>query len=210
MTKKKARTIRWRPPSSSSRIVKTSGVNLDGLNLEQLQILQTEIIRQTEVVLENKRQSVLSELNQSGRLQEFKAAAKQFQKEMKLLAHANLQFEITLPILFSMKGELYDELPPTRPPRPSRWLQSDLLSDFIKFTFSAKLAGNAQALGLTKNQYEILDQTVGAYAEDACDDIFELIPQNMRAEIDSFMKRFNAFQAEVKKFGLTGKDLGLE
>lgn len=183
--------------------VKTSGVNLDGLNLEQLQLLQSEIMNQTQVVLENKRQSGLSELKQSGRLQEFKAAAKQFQKEAKLLAKGG-QFEITLPIRFTMKGELYDEL--------SRWLQYEnaQLSDFISFNFSAKLAGNAQALGLTKNQHEILDDTVRVYAEDACDDILELMPQNMRAEIDAFMERFNAFQAEVKKFGLTGEDLGLE
>lgn len=183
--------------------VKASGVNLDGLNLEQLQLLQSEIMNQTQVVLENKRQSGLSELKQSGRLQEFKAAAKQFQKEAKLLAKGG-QFEITLPIRFTMKGELYDEL--------SRWLQYEnaQLSDFISFVFSAKLAGNAQALGLTKNQHEILNDTVSAYAEDACEDIFELMPQNMRAEVDAFMERFNAFQAEVKKFGLTGKDLGLE
>lgn len=183
--------------------VKTSGVNLDGLSLEQLQALQSEIIRKTEAVLEDKRQGGLLELKQAGRLQEFKAAAKEFQKEMKRLAKGG-QFEITLPIRFSMKGELYDEL--------SRWLQYDNpdLSDFISFSFTAKLAGNAQALGLTKNQHEILDQTVGAYVDDACDDIFELIPQNMRAEVDTFMKRFNAFQTEVKKFGLTGKDLGLE
>lgn len=180
-----------------------SGVNLDGLSLEQLQALQSEIIRKTETVLEDKRQSGLAELKQAGRLQEFKAAAKEFQKEMKRLAKGG-QFEIVLPIRFSMEGELYDEL--------SRWLQYDNpdLSDFISFNFTAKLAANAQAMNVTKNQHEILNETVRSYAEDACDDIFELMPATMKAEIDGFMKRFNSFQVEVKKFGLTAKDLGLE
>lgn len=183
--------------------VKTSGVNLDGLSLEQLQALQSEIIRKTETVLEDKRQGGLLELKQAGRLQEFKAAAKEFQKEMKRFAKGG-QFEIVLPIRFSMEGEVYDEL--------ARWLQYDTpdLSDFISFNFTAKLAANAQAMNVTKNQHEILSETVRGYAEDACDDIFELLPATMKAEIEGFMKRFNAFQSEVKKFGLTGKDLGLE
>lgn len=187
-----------------------SGVNLDGLSLEQLQALQCEIIRKTETVLGDKRQSDLSELKQAGRLQEFKATAKEFQKEMNRLAKGG-QFEIVLPIRFSMKGHpcinvanqlaqvfdggyIYEEFD---------------FNDFIEFEFTAKLAANASEMNVTKNQHEILSETVRSYADDACEDILELMPSTMKAEIDGFMKRFNSFQAEVGKFGLTTKDLGL-
>ena len=182
--------------------VKTSGVNLEGLNLEQLQTLQGEIIGRREVILENKRQADLSELKQAGRLQEFKVLAKEFQKEIKRLTKGS-QFEIVLPIRFTMKGEPYSEF--------VDWLEWEdtQLTDFVSFSFSAKLAGNAQALNLTKNQHEILDQLVKVYVEDACDDILELTPQNIRDELNDFMTRFIAFKAELRKFSLTGKDLGL-
>jgi hypothetical protein len=175
--------------------VKTSGVNLDGLTLEQLQLLQGEIFQKTEKVMDADKENRLADAKASGKLQEMRAAAKEFHKEVKAMARGG-QFTLTLPITFSFKGQVNEDLNPFG-------TNGVNLHDIMDFEFNGKL----DASGLNKKQKAILSTVVEEYARDACEDIWDIVPEDILKRLDDFEERFNTFLVEADELGLEAKDL---
>lgn len=174
--------------------VKTSGVNLEGLTLEQLQLLQGEIFQKTEKMLDSDKEKKLEELKNSGKLQELRASAKEFRKQVKAFAKGG-QFNLVLPITFVLKGQVDEEFNPFD-------YETVSLEDFLTFNFTVKLDG----ANLTKRQKAVLASVVEDYVENACSDIWDIVPDELTAPIEAFEKQFNAFLKNAKE----AKALGLE
>lgn len=174
--------------------VKTSGVNIEGLTLEQLQLLQGEIFKKTEHMLDADQEKRKAEIKDSGKLQELRAAAKEFRKQVKAFAKGG-QFNIVLPITFFFKGEVNENFDPFESENVD-------LSEFMDFQFKAKL----DAANLNKKQKAILTEVVDDYAQNACSDIWDIVPPEITDQFDAFEKQFTAFLKEAKE----AKALGLE
>jgi len=177
-----------------------SGVDLTNLSLEQLKLLQGEIFQKTEKLLEDQHENSLAEAKQSGRFQELKDQAKALRKELRLLAKGG-QFELVLPIRFSFKGEINDSNPfdPTQYDDAYGTLD---IGDFVNFEFKAKLDTSK----LNKSQSALLNDVVNDYAQDACEDIWHLVPENMLVLMNDWQKRFDTFIKEFKAEGFKPED----
>lgn len=157
-------------------------VDLEKLSSSQLEQLLTDASAAIQERKAAGRADSLKKLKESGELQALKTAKKNILGKIKELGKAKFTFEVTVPIVFTLESELED---------------SDLryYSGFYH-TMKGALSKNNN---LTARQAKLLKGVVEEYAENACEDILQLAPDDVLSRFDDLEKEIAALQKQATK-----------
>jgi len=180
-----------------------SGVDLTGLSTAQLEALVVEARTRAIEQGEKETKAAVKALKASGELDSFKKEFLALGKEGKKLARKST-FELVLPIRFTINTEGpnlgQDDTYTNIFAYDGEVTEDDLFSH----RFEAKLMKDHN---LTKSQVATLNGVIADYAENACDDIFDVIPEELMAHYDAFAVKVTAFIQKARAAGLSLKDL---
>lgn len=173
-----------------------SGVDLSGLSCAQLKALSVEASVRASDLAEKEGKAAIKALKASGELDALKKEWAALGKEGKQLARP-AKFDIVVPVRFTMQTE--------GPDADAAFSGYDDESEFFNHTFTAtilKEGGN-----LTKKQRDALENTVKDYAENACGDIYDVLPDGLMAHYDDYTKKVVAFVQKAKALSVSLEDL---
>ena len=168
-----------------------SGVDLSNLSLAQLQALAVEAKCKAD-------EFAIKALKASGELDALKKEWAALGKEGKKLTRP-AKFDLVLPVRFTMETDAPD----------CEYAFSDngdvVEADLFNHTFSATLL--KEGGNLNKQQRDALENTVNDYAQNACDDIFDVLPEGLMAHYVAFAEKVNAFVKKAKTLSVNLEDL---
>ena len=186
-----------------------SGIDLSGLSFEQLNALISEarenVIKIAEAKsreqAEKENKSIVKELKDSGEFAVLKEEFAALKEECEKLDD-DFTFDVVVPIRFTMYSgspiicdEGFD---------PVNCNSLELFD----WQFTAELSMcHELAKMLNKKQVHVLNRIVKRYAEDACDEIFDIVPEEIINQHHDFGKRVTEFFQRIKAFGLTFNDI---
>lgn len=180
-----------------------SGIDLTGLTAAQLDALVYEARAKSMEQSDKERKASVKALKASGELDAFKKEFLALGKEGKKLT-CKATFELVLPIKFTVT---------TDGPRLSEDGNFTSLfnydgeiteGDLFDHSFTAKLLKDNN---LTKKQAAALNAVVADYAENACNAIYEVVPDEFITRYDEFAAKVDAFVRKAKSVGLSLEDL---
>jgi len=180
-----------------------SGVDLTGLSTAQLEALVVEARARAIEQGEKDTKAAVKALKASGELDSYKKEFLALGKEGKKLAR-KATFELVLPIRFTINTEgpnLGQDDGYTNIFAYDGEVTED---DLFIHRFEAKLTKDHN---LTKNQVAAINEVIADYAENACDDIFDVIPEELMAHYNAFAEKVTAFVQKARASGLSLKDL---
>ena len=179
-----------------------SGVDLTGLSTAQLEALVVEARARAIEQGEKDTKAAVKALKASGELDSFKKEFMALGKEGKKLSRKST-FDLVLPIRFTINSE--------GPNLGQDDGYSNILSydevtedDLFNHSFEAKLTKDHN---LNKNQVATLNTVISDYAENACEDIFDVVPEELMAHYDAYAEKVTAFIRKAQAAGVTLKDL---
>jgi len=173
-----------------------SGVNLDGLSCAQLKALSVEASVKASDLAEKEGKAAVKALKASGELDALKKEWAALVKDGKKLARP-AKFDIMVPVRFTMQ---------TDEPAPAYAFDGyDEESEFFNHGFTATII--KEGCPLTKKQRDALENTVADYAANACEDIFDLLPEGLMAHYDAWTKKVVAFAKKAKEQSVSIEDL---
>jgi hypothetical protein len=182
----------------------SSGIDLTGLTTAQLQALAVEAKTKAAEQSEKETKAAVKALKASGELDSFKKEFLALGAEGKKLTRKS-SFELVLPVRFTMT-----------PGGPNLGIDDytnifdydeDLSEDDLFFySFTAKLSKDHN---LTKKQAAALNGVIEDYAKNACDDIFDVIPEELMTHYIAYAKKVSAFVQKAKEAGLSLKELAI-
>jgi hypothetical protein len=180
-----------------------SGVDLTGLSTAQLKALVVEA--RTRVIEQGEKdtKAAVKALKASGELDSFKKEFMALGKEGKKLSR-KATFDLVLPIRFTINSK--------GPNLGQDDGRSNIFSydgevtegDLFNHSFEAKLTKDHN---LNKNQVATLNTVISYYAENACEEIFDVVPEELMAHYDAYAEKVTAFIRKSQAAGLTLKDL---
>lgn len=180
----------------------SSGVDLTGLTAAQLKALVVEAKAKAAEQSEKETKAAVKALKASGELDLFKKEFLALGAEGKKLTRKS-SFELVLPVRFTMT-----------PGGPNLGIDgySNIFAydeplteeDLFFYDFSAKLTKDHN---LTKKQAAALNVVIGDYVKNACDDIFDVVPEELMAHYSAYAKKVSAFIQKAKEAGLSLKEL---
>ena len=174
-----------------------SGVDLSELTLAQLQALAVEAFVRADEFADKEGKAAVKALKASGELDALKKEFAALAKEGKKLARP-AKFDLVLAVQFTMETDgpnVQDAFHYTDPSE----------SDLFNHSFTAKLLKDGG--NLTKKQREALDNTVADYAANACDDIYDVLPEGLIAHYEAFTEKVNAFVTKARSLSVSLEDL---
>jgi len=180
----------------------TSGINLAELSAAQLEALIIEARVKSLEQKEKEAKATLKAFKASGELDALKKEYAALGKEGKRLSR-KATFDLVLPIRFTITSE-----------GPSLGVNefTNLFShgneitedDLFSHSFTAKLTKDHN---LNKNQVASLNNAIRDYAEHACDEIFDVIPEELSATYDAYAEKVSTFVGKARAAGLSLEDL---
>ena len=176
-----------------------SGVDLSNLSSAQLHALSVEAKARAIELGEKEGKAALKALKTSGEHDAIKKEFAAIGKDAKKLTR-KASFDLVLPIRFTMEatttelGE-YD------------FKNSEKITEGDLFDYSFKAALLKDAPGITKKQREVLNNTIADYVENACDDIYELVPDELMQHFGAHAEKVDTFVKKVRGLGLSHEDL---
>jgi hypothetical protein len=173
-----------------------SGVDLSGLSCAQLKALSVEATVRANEIAEKEGKAAIKALKASGELDAFKKEWAAIIKEGKALARP-AKFDLVLPIRFTMTTD--------GPDTEEVFNGYEDEADFFSHSFSAtilKEGGN-----LTNKQRKALEYTVDDYATNACEDIYDVLPEGLMAHYLKWTEKAAAFVKKAKEASVGLEDL---
>lgn len=173
-----------------------SGIDLSGLTCAQLKALSVEASVKANEYAEKEGKAAIKALKASGELDAFKKEWAALLKEGKNLGKP-IKFDIVLPVRFTMTTE--------GPNAPDAFNGYTDESDLFSHNFSAtilKEGGN-----LTNKQRKALEATVEDYAANACEDIYDLLPEGLIAQYEAWAEKAAAFVKKAQAASIGIEDL---
>lgn len=166
-------------------------VDLSQLSQSQLEELIVDAHAATKARAEEKSKQSLKKLKDSGELKVMKDELKSIKADAKELSKA-ISFELTVPISFTLKSDF-----------DASEIEFD--PDYI---FSHTMAGTIPKDNkLTPAQLKILKPAVEEYVENACSDIFDIMPKEFSDKFSDLKKRCVSLHKQAKKNGFGIQDL---
>lgn len=175
-----------------------SGVDLSNLTLAQLQALAVEANCRAEEFAEKEGKAAVKALKASGELDALKKEFAALGKEGKKLARS-AKFDLVLPVRFTMQTE--------GPSVEDAFNYGAVLNegDLFNHSFSAVLL--KEGGNLNKQQRDALQATVEDYAANACEDIYDVLPEGLMAHYEGFAEKMNVFVKKAKSLSVSLEDL---
>lgn len=175
-----------------------SGVDLSNLSLAQLQALAVEASVKVAEYAEKEGKAAVKALKASGELDALKKEFAALGKEGKKLTRP-AKFDLVLPVRFTMETE--------GPDCESAFNYGGEVAEDDLFThhFTATLL--KEGGNLSKTQRDALENTVKDYAENACNEIYDVLPEGLMAHYEAFAEKVNAFVTKAKSLSVSAEDL---
>jgi hypothetical protein len=176
----------------------SSGIDLSNLSTAQLEALAVEAKAKALELSAKEKEIAVAALKKTDDFINKKKEWLALNKHAKKLANAKT-FDIVLPIRFTMTTELYQLC------EIFKCASEDLVEeDIFHHEFFAKLTKDHN---LNKAQTKILNQVLEDYTTNACEDIHELVPQEIANLYAEFSSKLKDFVLQAIKSGLTAEDL---
>lgn len=191
-----------------------SGVDLAGLSTAQLEALVIEAKAKAIEQKEKDNKETVKALKESGELGSYKKEFIALGKEGKKLSR-KATFDLVLPIRFTIHSE--------GPYLREEEIHSGIFSlggyhnlgdndvtesDLFSHSFEAKLMRNHELYSkLTSDQVSAINSAIADYAENACEEIFNIIPEEIMDHYDNYAKKVTTFIKKMEAVGLTPEDL---
>lgn len=182
-----------KPKAKAKKV--THGVDLSVLSYEQLELLRAESADLINKIEEEKDELSITNLKKSGKFQEWQEKMKAIHGEITKNVPKTAKFTINVPIELTVK---------TTVRKPEEWYTDCEKSEVFDHEVTGTVAKDS---GLAKRQVAVLRDSVEMYVQDACDQIFELFPDEFNKQFDEFVKQINALGKEVRSAQLDFCDL---
>jgi hypothetical protein len=176
-------------------------INLADLSPEQIETLVADLDEIRHKVRANKQKAVVKALKDSGKFATLKEKWDALKKEVMEHTASEAKVTLMLPVTFSLSygktnhGEIGDAVD------AGGIVQID---DFSEWQVKGTLEKHES---LNKSQHKLLSRAVEEYVDNACDDVYEMMPQKHQDKHDNLEKRLTDFAKEMKKLGIKTKDL---
>jgi len=180
-----------------------SGVDLTGLSTAQLEALIIEAKAKSIEQSEKATKEAVEALKASGELDSFKKEFLSLGKEGKKLTR-KVTFDLLLPIRFTMNSVGPYSTTPSDGPNIFAYDVELTEGDLFDHTFEAKLTKDHN---LTKNQASALNAIIADYVENACEDIYDIIPEELMEHYNAYAEKVTAFIQKAKAASLSLEDL---
>lgn len=179
---------------------------LNKLSQEQLEQLVVDARNVSVAKAKSKQAESFNKLKDSGELKQMKEEFKACKAAAKGLTKT--EFQLVIPINFHIKSSLYLGVLPSAASDGELSKFASWETNNGDYLFEQSMEGTiAKDSKLTHVQLKILKPVVEEYIFEACIDIFDLAPQELKDSFNEVKKRLVTLYTEAQKYGLEFDDL---